>query len=85
MHVLKIALLIALLSLVALFTFQNTESATVRLFAWSATLSVSLLVLATLFSGVFIGMFLSYTHSWRRRRRQQQAGAAEPQTRGEDF
>lgn len=53
-----IAVLVAL-GLVAVFTFQNTEPVNVTLFFWSISMSVSLMLLATLFLGIIIGMLLS--------------------------
>ena len=77
MHAAKIILIVLLLALVALFTFQNTGVAEVRFFLWSVSLSVSLMLLASLFSGIFIGLFLSYTHIWRKNRRLKNMGMPE--------
>ena len=74
MHSAKIILIMLLLALVALFTFQNTAVAEVRFFFWTVSLSVSLMLLAALFFGVFIGLFLSYTHTWRKNRRLKNTG-----------
>jgi len=74
MHTIKIILIVLLLALVALFTFQNTAVAEVRLFFWTASLSVALMLLAALFSGIFIGLFLSYAHTWRKNRRLKNTG-----------
>ena len=69
MHAAKIILVVLLLALVALFTFQNRAVVEVQFFLWPVSLPVSLMLLASLFSGVFIGMFLSFMHTWRKNRR----------------
>ncbi len=74
MYTVKIILIVLLLALVSLFTFQNTAVAEVRIFTWTASLSVSLMLLAALFSGIFIGMILSYTHTWRKNRQLKNTG-----------
>ena len=74
MHSIKIIGILLLLALVAFFTFQNTETATVHFLFWSRSLSVSLMVLASLFSGIVIGLFLSYLNSRRKNRREKSPG-----------
>jgi uncharacterized integral membrane protein len=74
MHTLKIIIIIVLLAFVALFTFQNTAVAEVRFLVWTVSLSVSLMLLASLFSGILLGLLLSYTHNWRKNRRLKNAG-----------
>lgn len=74
MHIVKIILVVLLLALVSLFTFQNTAVTEVRFFFWTASLSVSLMLLAALFFGIFIGLFLAYAHTWRKNRRLKNSG-----------
>ncbi len=69
MHSIKIIGILFLLALVALFTFQNTAVADVRFFMWTKSMSVSLMLLSALFSGIVIGLFLSYLNSWKKNRR----------------
>ncbi len=59
MQTFKIVALLVLLGLVAVFTFQNTEVIEVTLLAWSVSMSVSLMLLATLFTGILLGLFVS--------------------------
>ena len=67
----KIIVLLALLALVAVFTFQNTQSVDVTLYFWSFALSVSLLLLATFSIGVLCGMLLMFLHSVIKNRRKE--------------
>ena len=74
MHSIKIIGFLLLLALVAVFTFQNTAVADVRFFMWTMSMSVSLMLLSSLFSGIVIGLFLSYLNSWQKKRRGKNAG-----------
>jgi len=74
MHSIKIIGILFLLALVAVFTFQNTAVAQVRFFMWTTSLSVSLMLLSSLFSGIVIGLLLSYLNIWRKKRRGGDAG-----------
>jgi uncharacterized integral membrane protein len=65
----KIIVLLILISLVAVFTFQNTQAVEVTLYFWSFSLSVSLLLLATFTIGVLCGMLLTVVHSIIKKRR----------------
>jgi uncharacterized integral membrane protein len=76
MHSIKIIGMLLLLALVAVFTFQNTETANVHFLFWSWSLYVWLLLLTSLFSGIVIGMVLSYVHTWQKNRRGKNAGLA---------
>lgn len=64
----KIVILLIIIGLVAVFTFQNTQAVEVTLFFWSYELSVSLLLLATLILGVLLGMILMFVYSVKRSR-----------------
>lgn len=66
----KTIAVLVVLGLVAVFTFQNTEPVKVTLFFWSVSMSVSLMLLATLFLGIVVGMLLSVVG----RRRKNQPG-----------
>jgi uncharacterized integral membrane protein len=74
MHIFKIICLLILLVLVALFTFQNTAVAEVRLLMWTFSMSVSLMLLSSLFSGIVIGLFLSFLNTWQKKRREKNPG-----------
>ena len=65
----KIIVLLVLIALVAVFTFQNTQAVEVTLYFWSFSLSVSLLLLATFTIGVLCGMLLTVVHSIIKKRR----------------
>lgn len=65
----KIIVLLVLIALVAVFTFQNTQAVEVTLYFWSFSLSVSLLLLATFAIGVLCGMLLTVVHSIVKKRR----------------
>jgi uncharacterized integral membrane protein len=69
----KIIVLLALIALVAVFTFQNTQSVDVTLYFWSFALSVSLLLLATFSIGVLCGMLLMFLHTVIKTRRKEAA------------
>lgn len=62
----KIICLLVLLALVAVFTFQNTAVAEIKFLLWNVSMSVSLLLLTTLFSGIIIGLFLAYLNTRRK-------------------
>jgi uncharacterized integral membrane protein len=74
MHIFKIICLLILLVLVALFTFQNTAVAEVRFLMWTFSMSVSLMLLSSLFSGIVIGLFLSFLNTWQKKRREKTPG-----------
>lgn len=74
MHSIKIIGFLLLLAFVAVFTFQNTESANIHFLFWSRSLSVSLMLLTALFSGIVIGMLLSHVNSWKKNRREKNSG-----------
>ncbi len=74
MNSFKIICILILLVLVALFTFQNTAVADVRFLMWTFSMSVSLMLLSSLFSGIVIGLFLSYVNSWKKNRREKNSG-----------
>ena len=65
----KIIVLLVLIALVAVFTFQNTQAVEVTLYFWSFSLSASLLLLATFTIGVLCGMLLTVVHSIIKKRR----------------
>ena len=70
MQTAKIIGLLLLLGLVAVFTFQNTAVVDVTFFAWSVSMSVSLLLLATLFSGIIIGLIIAFINTRRKNRKE---------------
>jgi len=74
MHIIKIIGILLLLALVALFTFQNTAVADIRFFMWTVSMSVSLMLLSSLFSGIVIGLFFSFLNTWRKNRREKNSG-----------
>jgi uncharacterized integral membrane protein len=69
MHNFKVICLLVLLALVAVFTFQNTAVAEIKFLLWTASMSVSLMLLTALFSGVIIGLFLSFLNTRRKNRK----------------
>ncbi len=80
----KIIVLLALVALVAVFTFQNTQSVDVTLYFWSFKLSVSLLLLATFSIGVLCGMLLMFLHSVIKNRRKESNAPATLTYNGKD-
>jgi uncharacterized integral membrane protein len=74
MNSIKIICILLLLAFVAVFTFQNTAVADIRFFMWTASMSVSLMLLSSLFSGIVIGLFLSFLNTWRKNRREKNSG-----------
>ena len=66
MHNLKIILILFLLVIVAVFTFQNTAVVEIKFLFWSAAMSTSLMLLTVLFSGIIIGMLLSFLNARRK-------------------
>lgn len=83
MQPVKITALLILIALVAVFTFQNTQAVEVKLYFWSFTLSISLLLLATLMVGLLCGMLLMVLNSMRTRRKQT-AGTETISPKGKD-
>jgi len=69
MQPLKIIALLAIIALAAVFTFQNTQAVDVKLYFWSFSLSISLLLLATFTIGVLGGTLLTFVHSFLKNRR----------------
>jgi len=69
MQTYKIVLLLIVLALVALFTFQNMAIIEIRFLFWSAPMPSALLLLATLIVGVFAGMLLSFINVRRKAKR----------------
>ena len=80
----KIIVLLALVALVAVFTFQNTQAVDVTLYFWSFKLSVSLLLLATFSIGVLCGMLLMFLHSVIKNRRKESNAPANLTYHGKD-
>jgi len=74
MHSIKIIGILFLLAIVAAFTFQNTETASVHFLFWSWSFYVGLMMLSALFSGIVIGLFLSFLNTWRKTRREKNPG-----------
>lgn len=66
MHNVKIILILVLLAVVAVFTFQNTAVVEIKFLFWSASMSASLMLLTALFSGVIIGLLLSLLNARRK-------------------
>jgi len=66
MQTYKIFMLLALLAMIALFTFQNMASVEVRFLFWSAVMPSGLLLLAALMVGVVLGVLLSFLNVRRR-------------------
>jgi len=67
MQTLKIVIVLVLLATVAVFTFQNTGVVKLTFFFWSVSMSSSLLLLTSLFSGILIGLFLSFLNGRKKR------------------
>ena len=65
MRIIKIFALLVVMGCVAVFTFQNTAVVDVRFLFWTLSMSVSLMLLATLFTGIIIGLILSLFTSRR--------------------
>jgi len=80
----KIVVLLILIGLVAVFTFQNTQAVEVTLFFWEFSLSVSLLLLATLIIGVLLGMLMMFVYSVKRSRSKKAPRAETLPPAGED-
>lgn len=68
MHPAKIIIILILLVIVAIFTFQNTGVVPIKFLFWKAEMSSSLLFLGTLFSGIIIGMVLSLLNIMARKK-----------------
>ena len=80
----KIIVLLVLIALVAIFTFQNTQAVEVQLYFWNFSLSVSLLLLATFTVGVLTGMLLMLANSILRTRQKKTAGTENISSKGKD-
>ena len=65
----KFISLLILLALVAVFTFQNTEVVEVNFLFWSISMSISLVLLTALFSGIIVGLFVSFLNIRRKNKR----------------
>jgi len=70
MHNAKIIFILVLLALVAVFTFQNTAVVEIKLLLWSVSMSASLMLLTALFSGVIIGLLLSFMNARRKAKKE---------------
>jgi uncharacterized integral membrane protein len=81
----KIFSLLAVIGLVAVFTFQNTQAVEVKLYFWSFSLSVSLLLLGTFAVGILFGMLLTFVQSVMRARRRDAAAPANNSYIGKDL
>lgn len=80
----KIISSLAIIALVAVFTFQNTQSVDVKLYFWSFSLSISLLLLATFTIGILGGMLLTVVHSIIKKRRAKKAAPENLTYNGKD-
>jgi len=80
----KIIVLLALIALVAVFTFQNTQAVDVKLYFWSFSLSISLLLLATFTIGVLGGMLLTIIYMVLKNRRKKETAPANLAYHGKD-
>ncbi len=65
----KLIGILILLALVAVFTFQNTAAVDVNFLFWSVSISSSLVLLAALFSGIIMGLFVSYFNARIKKRK----------------
>ena len=65
----KLIGILILLALVAVFTFQNTAAVDVNFLFWSVSISSSLVLLAALFSGIIMGLFVSYLNARIKKRK----------------
>ncbi len=70
MHPAKIIIILVLLIIVAVFTFQNTGVVDIKFLFFKVQMSSSLLFLGTLFSGIIIGMILSLLNYMARKKSQ---------------
>ncbi len=70
MHPAKIIIILVLLIIVAIFTFQNTGVVNIKFLFWELEMSRSLMFLGTLFSGIIIGMILSLLNIVARKKNQ---------------
>ncbi len=77
MHTAKIILLLVVAGCIAVFTFQNTTVIEVTFLIWSLSMSVSLMLLAALFSGIIFGMILSFINHRRKHRKPDAYGVPE--------
>ena len=59
-----------LLVAVAVFTFQNTAVVEIKFLLWSVSMSASLMLLTVLFSGIIVGMLLSFLNSRRKQKKE---------------
>jgi uncharacterized integral membrane protein len=84
MQPLKIIILLIIIALVAVFTFQNTQVVQIMLYFWTFELSVSLLLLATLMVGVLCGMLLMLLNSMLSSRRKNAVKADHISSNGKD-
>ena len=79
MQTAKLIILLILLALVAVFTFQNTAPLALTFLFWSTELSASLLLLACMFAGILIGYALAVINRSIARRKRA-AAQQEPTT-----
>ena len=69
----KIIAFLVLLGVVAVFTFQNTGVVEIKFILWSTSMSVSLMLLASLFSGIVIGMILCLFNVRKKNKQEKQS------------
>jgi uncharacterized integral membrane protein len=59
MRTFKISCMVVLISLAAVFTYQNTTVMQLNFLFWSVSMSVCLMLLIVLITGIIIGLLLS--------------------------
>ena len=85
MHRFYLTLLIALVGLVLLFIFQNTDTTSVRFLTASVTMPRALLLFLVYLLGMLTGGFVvSLVRSWLKRSRKRRAGATSPDSRPDE-
>lgn len=65
----KISCIVVLLALAAVVTYQNTAVMQINFLFWSVSMSACLMLLTALFSGIIIGLLLSFLNARRKARR----------------
>ncbi|MGB9686338.1 MAG: LapA family protein [Rectinema subterraneum] len=68
MRVAYVIILIAAVIIAVIFAVQNSAPITVAFFGWSATASMSLVLVLTLGAGILIGMLILVPSIWKRMR-----------------
>jgi uncharacterized integral membrane protein len=66
MQTYKVVIILVLLALVALFTFQNLTVVEIKFLFWSIPMPSAFLLLATLIVGILLGMLLSFLNFRRK-------------------